>query len=141
MPVCVNCGGGDFVWADSLHTGGLGRRTLSLRARGDLPLGTRVCRGCGHADLFLKDVSVLKELSPGTTGDFQPLPAALSGAPSSGSSRTSDSLPPSVADASDRTPAVPWSEGAEPSPPEVKKPPRRRGPAKGKTTGPPLILD
>ncbi len=72
-PVCSNCGANDFVWANELKTGSLGSGTLSLRARGELALGTRICRSCGHADLFLKDPSVLKAPHTWKPGEFVPI--------------------------------------------------------------------
>ena len=74
MPVCSNCGGSDFVWAENLRTGGLGRGGLSLRSGGELAIGTRVCRGCGHADLFVKDPTVLRQPHTWKPGEFVPIP-------------------------------------------------------------------
>ena len=74
MPVCSNCGGNDFVWADNLRTGTIGRGALSLRAGGELALGTRVCRGCGHADLFVKDPTILRQPHTWRPGEFVPIP-------------------------------------------------------------------
>ncbi len=72
-PICSNCGASDFVWANDLKTGGLGGGSLSLRARGELSLGTRICRSCGHADLFLKDPSVLRMPHTWKPGEFTPI--------------------------------------------------------------------
>jgi len=72
-PVCSNCGASDFVWANDLKTGGLGGGSLSLRARGELSLGTRICRACGHADLFLKDPSILRMPHTWKPGEFTPI--------------------------------------------------------------------
>ena len=78
-PVCSNCGASDFVWANDLKTGGgLGGGTLSLRARGELAMGTRICKSCGHADLFLKDPSILRMPHTWKPGEFVPIPAAPS---------------------------------------------------------------
>ncbi|HEY1198321.1 MAG TPA: hypothetical protein VGG32_06305, partial [Thermoplasmata archaeon] len=72
-PVCSNCGASDFVWANDLKTGGLGGGSLSLRARGELSLGTRICRACGHADLFMKDPSILRMPHTWRPGEFTPI--------------------------------------------------------------------
>jgi len=72
-PVCSNCGGMDFVWANDLKTGSLGGGSLSLRSRGELSLGTRICRACGHADLFLKDPSILRMPHTWRPGEFTPI--------------------------------------------------------------------
>jgi len=72
-PVCSNCGASDFVWANELKTGGIGGGSLSLRSRGELSLGTRICRSCGHADLFLKDPSVLRMPHTWKPGEFTPI--------------------------------------------------------------------
>ncbi len=73
MPVCSNCGGNDFVWAENLKTGTIGRGTLSLRSGGELAIGTRVCRGCGHADLFVKDPTILRQPHTWKPGEFVPI--------------------------------------------------------------------
>lgn len=132
MPVCVNCGGGDFLWLDTLRTGGFGNKTLSLRSKGALPLGTRICRGCGHADLFLKDPSVLKDITIGKDPEFRSVPGALGDLPAA------PAMAPPVATT---PPAVAWSEEAEPTAALAKKPARRKLPPKAKQGGPPLILD
>lgn len=74
-PICSNCGGNEFVWVNDLKTGTIGRGTLSIRSGGELSLGTRLCRGCGHADLFLKDPSILKMPHTWRPGEFVPIPA------------------------------------------------------------------
>jgi hypothetical protein len=74
-PVCSNCGASDFVWANDLKTGSRGSGGLSLRAKGELDMGTRICRGCGHADLFLKDPSVLRLPHTWRPGEFTPIPS------------------------------------------------------------------
>src|SRR5271156_567624 len=74
-PVCSNCGASDFVWANELKTGSIGGGSLSLRARGELSMGTRLCRSCGHADLFLKDPSILKMPHTWKPGEFVPIPS------------------------------------------------------------------
>ena len=81
VPVCSNCGGSDFVWADTLKTGTIGRGALSLRAGGELSLGTRVCRGCGHADLFVKDPTILRQPHTWRPGEFVPIPPRPGTAP------------------------------------------------------------
>ncbi len=73
-PTCTNCGGSDFVWANELKTGGMtGGGTLSLRPRGEVPLGTRICRTCGHAELFLRDLSLLHQPHTWRAGEFIPI--------------------------------------------------------------------
>jgi hypothetical protein len=73
-PICSNCGGTDFLWASELKTGGrLGGGPLSLRAAGELTLGTRICRTCGHADLFLKDVKILHTPQAWRPHEFVPI--------------------------------------------------------------------
>lgn len=72
-PVCNNCGASDFVWANDLKTGGIGGGSLSLRSRGELSLGTRICRACGHADLFMKDPSILRMPHTWKPGEFTPI--------------------------------------------------------------------
>ncbi len=81
MPVCSNCGGSDFVWAENVKTGGFGRTGLSLRSGGELALGTRVCRGCGHADLFVKDPTILRQPHTWRPGEFVPIPPRSGTAP------------------------------------------------------------
>lgn len=71
-PVCSNCNGTDFVWANELKTGMTGA-SLSLRSRGEVPLGTRICRTCGHADLFLRDISLLHQPHNWKPGEFVPI--------------------------------------------------------------------
>jgi hypothetical protein len=80
-PVCSNCSGTDFVWANELKTGMTGGGSLSIRARGDLPLGTRICRSCGHADLFLRDISILHQPHLWRPGEFIPIVAKSSAKP------------------------------------------------------------
>lgn len=72
-PTCTNCNGTDFVWANELKTGSVGGGTLSLRTRGEVPLGTRICRACGHAELFLRDVSILHQPHMWRPGEFIPI--------------------------------------------------------------------
>ncbi|HYK93390.1 MAG TPA: hypothetical protein VEY07_05035 [Thermoplasmata archaeon] len=74
-PTCTNCGGTDFVWANELKTGGgmSGGGTLSLRPRGEIPLGTRICRACGHAELFLRDLTLLHQPHTWRAGEFIPI--------------------------------------------------------------------
>lgn len=80
-PVCSNCGASDFVWANDLKTGGLGGGSLSLRSRGELSLGTRICRSCGHADLFLKDPAILRMPHTWRPGEFTPITPRPAAAP------------------------------------------------------------
>ena len=71
-PVCTNCNGTDFVWANDLKTGAMGAG-LSLRSRGEVPLGARICRTCGHAELFLRDLSILHQPHTWRPGEFVPI--------------------------------------------------------------------
>ena len=71
-PVCTNCNGTDFVWANDLKTGTMGAG-LSLRTRGEIPLGARICRTCGHAELFLRDLTVLHQPHTWRPGEFVPI--------------------------------------------------------------------
>ena len=71
-PVCTNCNGSDFVWANELKTGMTGA-SLALRARGEVPLGARICRTCGHAELFLRDISILHQPHTWRQGEFIPI--------------------------------------------------------------------
>lgn len=81
-PTCTNCSGTDFVWANELKTGGVtGSGGLSLRSRGEIPLGTRICRTCGHAELFLRDLSVLHQPHNWKPGEFIPIPHRPKAAP------------------------------------------------------------
>ncbi len=101
MAVCSNCGANDFVWAENLKTGTIGRGILSLRSGGDLSLGTRVCRGCGHADLFVKDPTVLRQPHTWRPGEFVPIPqraamGARAPAPSAEAGPASPAAAPTV---------------------------------------------
>jgi hypothetical protein len=72
-PTCSNCGASDFVWANELKTGLTGGGTLSLRPRGEIPVGTRICRACGHADLFLRELGILHQPNLWRPGEFIPI--------------------------------------------------------------------
>ncbi|HEV2428670.1 MAG TPA: hypothetical protein VGV64_02340 [Thermoplasmata archaeon] len=73
MAVCSNCGASDFVWANRLGSGMTGGGGLSLRGRRDAELGTRICRSCGHADLFLRDLELLRSPHRWKPGEFIPI--------------------------------------------------------------------
>jgi hypothetical protein len=73
-PTCSNCGGSEFVWANEVKTGTPGAG-LSLRTRGEAPIGTRICQGCGHADLFLRDLDLIHKPHLWRPGEFVPIPA------------------------------------------------------------------
>ncbi|MHB8351766.1 MAG: hypothetical protein ACYDFT_03615 [Thermoplasmata archaeon] len=80
-PICINCSGTEFVWAGELKTGGrFASGPLALRAGGELPLGTRICRSCGHAELFLRDVTVLQSPHHWRPGEFIPISAPAASA-------------------------------------------------------------
>ena len=71
-PTCGNCGGVEFVWANEVKTGHAGGG-LSLRPKGEVPIGTRICKGCGHADLFLHDLELLRKPHLWMPGEFFPI--------------------------------------------------------------------
>ena len=116
VPVCSNCGSSDFVWADNLRTGTIGRGTLSLRSGGELPLGTRVCRGCGHADLFLKDMNVLRQPHTWRPGEFVPIPSKPAPPPAA------PAAPAPVVARVPPPPAAPAAPGPEPSAAPIAEP-------------------
>ncbi len=152
MAVCSNCGGSEFLWADAVRTGFVGRGKLALRSRGELQLGTRICRSCGHADLFLRDPQILKEPHRWKDGEFRPHHSPTIAPPPA----PSPASPPNPTPSLEPAPAPPVPEttpdrGAEPElalpavgevpAVEPKRPPRRRPPTKGKTSAPPIIHD
>ncbi|MFY9717017.1 MAG: hypothetical protein WAK40_03665 [Thermoplasmata archaeon] len=121
-PVCSNCNASDFVWVNELRTGTMGGGSLSIRSRGELSLGTRLCRNCGHADLFLKDPSVLRMPHTWRPGEFVPIPtkpapAAPALPPSAPPSPPVAPAPPPPAPVAVPTPASP------PPPPSGSIPP------------------
>ncbi len=131
-PVCSNCNGTDFVWANELKTGMTGGGSLSIRARGDLPLGTRICRTCGHADLFLRDISILHQPHLWRPGEFIPIiaktatkPAPHHAAPPSAPPMAPTTPMPASAPppAPPAAPPPPPPPPPEPSPPQVVEPP------------------
>jgi hypothetical protein len=96
-PVCTNCGSTDFVWAGELKTGGrLSAGQLSLRQGGELPLGTRICRTCGHADLFLRDTRILQAPHEWKPGEFVPIRTQPPATPSAPPPSPAPSPPPSA---------------------------------------------
>ena len=124
-PTCSNCGASDFVWANDLKTGGIGGGSLSLRSRGELSLGTRICRSCGHADLFLKDPSILRQPHTWKPGEFTPItskpangPAPHSGPASTAPSATPPPPPPTL---------IRLRRHRRRPPRPRRRPPRRRG--------------
>jgi hypothetical protein len=111
-PVCSNCNGTDFVWSNELKTGMTGGGTLSLRARGEIPLGTRICRTCGHADLFLRDISILHQQHNWRPGEFIPIiakPAAKPAAPAHHSGHHETAAAPPAQEAAPPAPPPPPS--------------------------------
>ncbi len=106
-PVCSNCGANDFVWANELKTGMIGRGTLSLRSQGELSLGTRICRACGHADLFLKDPAILRQPHTWRPGEFVPIPAAPSSSAHHGAPHAVAPPPAPAASATEPSPTAP----------------------------------
>jgi hypothetical protein len=139
-PICSNCGATDFVWANDLKTGTLGGGGLSLRSRGELALGTRICRACGHADLFLKDPAILRMPHTWRPGEFVPItpaptppathhPSGPAHSPSTSTPSTSThaGVPPATP-----TPPPPPSHAPAPTEPSTPPPP----PELPATTGP-----
>lgn len=94
-PTCSNCGANEFVWANELKTGMTGGGTLSLRSRGEVPLGTRICRTCGHADLFLRDLSILHQPHTWRPGEFVPITPKAAPAKSAPAAHAHPAPPPS----------------------------------------------
>jgi hypothetical protein len=73
MPKCSNCGASDFVWASRVRSGLTGVGGLALRGRREGEIGTRVCRACGHADLFVRDLWLLQAPHLWKPGEFVPM--------------------------------------------------------------------
>jgi hypothetical protein len=132
-PVCSNCSGTDFVWANELKTGMTGGGSLSIRARGDLPLGTRICRTCGHADLFLRDISILHQPHLWRPGEFIPIVAKTATKPPAHQTADATSTPmatpplapapaPTAAPAPTPAPAVVAPPPPPPPPPPEPEP-------------------
>lgn len=71
-PKCSNCGGVEFVWANEIKTGHASGG-LSLRPQGEVPIGTRICKNCGHADLFLHNLDLLNKPHLWKPGEFFPI--------------------------------------------------------------------
>lgn len=141
MPACTNCGGEEFVWADSVGTGTFARSPLSLRRRGELGFRSRVCVGCGRAELFVKDVGVLKDPARWAPGEFQSIPKDLPPEPA-WKEPEAPPRPETTARAVEaEAPAVPTGEAKAEPVAEAKRAPRRRAASRGKSTGPPLIHD
>ncbi len=116
-PICINCSGTEFVWAGELKTGGrLASGPLALRAGGELPLGTRICRSCGHADLFLRDVTVLQSPHHWRPGEFVPITAPPH-ASHGGHHRSSEPAPHPHAQAPNAASPTPPTPAAPPPPP------------------------
>lgn len=146
MPVCTNCGSEEFLWTDAVRTGSLTRSSLALRPGGELALGARLCRGCGHADLFVKDVAILRDPQRWSPGEFVVVPP---GTPSHLVPPPWLEPPPPprpTSTAVSATPAERTAPGAEPvlepaPTAEPKRTPRRRSAPKAKGEGPPLIHD
>jgi hypothetical protein len=120
-PVCSNCGANDFVWANELKTGSIGGGTLSLRSRGELSMGTRICKSCGHADLFLKDPSILRQPHTWRPGEFVPIPAPP--APAAHHSHHTESAPVMPAPTAPITPPTPAPIDPTPAPATMPPPP------------------
>ena len=74
MVGCSNCGGSDFVWAGRVRSGLTGAGRLALRGRGEAEFGTRICRTCGHADLFVRDLALVRSPHRWKPGEFGPVP-------------------------------------------------------------------
>jgi hypothetical protein len=137
-PVCSNCNGTDFVWANELKTGMTGGGALSIRARGDLPLGTRICRSCGHADLFLRDISILHQPHLWRPGEFIPIVSKSTAKPAThhaAEPATATPVPvaapmaPAVTSAPAPTPTMASSPPPPVAPPVAPTPPEPMPPA------------
>ncbi|HEV2317467.1 MAG TPA: hypothetical protein VGV89_07835 [Thermoplasmata archaeon] len=121
-PTCSNCGGTEFLWAGELKTGGrFGQGPLSLRGGGELPLGTRICRSCGHADLFLRDVKILNAPHHWRPGEFVPI---SSPAPAKAHTAGHPHAPESPSTPTEPTPIAPSPSlpPPAPEPPVVSEP-------------------
>lgn len=127
-PICSNCNGTDFVWANELKTGMTGGGALSIRARGDLPLGTRICRSCGHADLFLRDISILHQPHLWRPGEFIPIVAKSSAKPVTHHAPEATPAPAPVAAAPPPEAPAPPPPPPPPPAPEMSAPPVEEAP-------------
>jgi hypothetical protein len=125
-PVCSNCGASDFVWANELKTGSIGGGSLSLRARGELPMGTRICRSCGHADLFLKDPSILRMPHTWKPGEFVPIAPRAAPATASAATPATSAAPAPVA--RPNPPPAPAPMASSPPTPAAAPPPAAPAP-------------
>jgi len=124
-PTCSNCSGTEFVWANEVKTGTAGG--LSLRPKGEVPIGTRICKNCGHADLFLHDLDLLKKPHLWKPGEFYPISGkASSSSETSGSTARTPSPAPPTPTAWPPPPGPPAPPSPEPSlappPPEPPAP-------------------
>ena len=124
-PTCTNCGGNDFVWANELRTGKSGEGGIALRPRSESPIGARVCRTCGHADLFLRDLSLVHQTHLWRPGEFVPIPRPQNPThPHHHSAPAPPPPPPPVAE-----PAPAPEPAAPPAPAPVASPEPEPGPA------------
>ncbi|MCI4347914.1 MAG: hypothetical protein L3J97_04765 [Thermoplasmata archaeon] len=119
-PTCSNCGASDFVWANELKTGLTGGGTLSLRPRGEIPVGTRICRACGHADLFLRELGILHQPNLWRPGEF--IPIAPKPAPAAAHHTAHHTSKPAAEAAPPPPPSPPPREVAPPPPPPPPPP-------------------
>jgi hypothetical protein len=133
-PTCTNCGANDFLWANELKTGMTGGGSLSLRSRGEVPLGARICRQCGHAELFLRDLTILHHPHTWRPGEFIPIPSRPASAASAQHARASSNPPAPVPTptpvAVAAAPAVAPASAPPPSPPPVPAVPDPPPPAR-----------
>ncbi len=125
-PTCTNCSGTEFVWANEVKTGTAGG--LSLRPKGEVPIGTRICKNCGHADLFLHDLELLKKPHLWKPGEFYPI---------SGKSSSSSDAPSSTSSAPAPLPSTPLPPPTAPSPSPSSWPPPPQPPAPDAMPEPP----
>jgi len=133
----MNCGATDFVWVNDIKTGSIGGGTLSLRARGELALGTRICRSCGHADLFLKDPAILQMPHTWKPGEFVPIPSRPSTpAPPHSSTSPSAARPPAPPSPPSTHTMPPPPAPTPPPPPVTVAPPPPAPPPPPSPTGP-----
>ena len=103
-PKCTNCGGSDFVWANEVRAGS---KSISIRPRGEIMLGARICRACGSAEFFLHDTKILHEPVNWLEGEFvsiRPSPAPV--APRSPPTTSAVPTPPIPQPTEQASPAV-----------------------------------
>jgi hypothetical protein len=114
-PTCSNCASTEFVWANEVKTGTAGG--LSLRPKGEAPIGTRICKNCGHADLFLHDLELLKKPHLWKPGEFYPITSKPATPAESGPGSNPPAAPRPEAPISAPMPLVPPAPNPSPNAP------------------------